>query len=187
MKSPCTSRPPSPSRRIRHADAQHRVAAALAQARELDVLLARHGDEHPAGRLAEQGGRGVDAVALQQVVEPDPGADAEAQHALGERRGEAAVGEVVRGVEQSLVRGGGEQPGERLLALEVDGRRASAEVVVHDAGPGRAVELERGRAEQVEVVARVLPAGRDAPATSSIVPSTATTGVGWIGTSPVWL
>ena len=51
---------------------------------------------------------------------------------------------------------------ERLLALEVDGGRHPAQVAVHDAGPGRAVELEGCGAEQVDVVALVLPARRHA-------------------------
>ena len=113
-------------------------------------------------------------------------ADAVAQRGLDQRLREAAVGQVV---------GAGQQPdrldeqlGQRLLGGQVDPRRPPAEVAVHDVRPLRAGQLVAGLAEQEDLVA----VGRRSPigvrrVTSSITPSTPTTGVGRIAVSPVWL
>ena len=63
-----------------------------------------------------------------------------------------------------------------------------AEVVRGDLRPDRAVELVAGVAEKNQRLAGFgAETGRDAAATSSMTPSTPTTGVGMIAVVPVWL
>ena len=70
---------------------------------------------------------------------------------------------------------------------EVDRRRQPTEMIVHDVGPDRAGQLVAGLAQQQDLVALAAkPIGIRA-VTSSITPSTPTTGVGRIAVSPVWL
>ena len=147
---------------VGHADPCDGVVAALAEPQELHVLLARDRDDHARSRLAEERREWVDPVALEQFVEPDACTDPEAQGGVDERGGEAAVREIVGGVQQALAGGGGEQRAELLLACEVRLRWRAAQVTVDDPGPCRAVELEVGAPEQVQVVAGVLPPRGDA-------------------------
>ena len=73
-----------------------------------------------------------------------------AQARLHQRLREAAVGEVVgRGEHAGR---GDQQLAERPLGSEVDPRRQSAEVAVHDVGPLRAGQLLAGLAEQQDPV-----------------------------------
>ena len=78
--------------------------------------------------------------------------------------------------------------GEARLGGEVDPRGPPAEVVVHDAGPRRAVELVAGLAEQPHRVAlraeAVADRARDVVEDARARP---TTGVGRIAALPVWL
>ena len=69
---------------------------------------------------------------------------------LGQRDREAAVGQVVRGVDEAVAAGVDEDLAEQLLGAEVDARRQAAEVAVHDVRPLAAGEL----------VARACRAGR---------------------------
>ena len=110
-----------------------------------------------------------------------------AQAALDERHGEAAVGQVVGGREQPTSSGLLQQRGERLLGGEVDDRRTAAEVVVDDVGPGGAAQLLARLAEQEHVLAVAGNPCVTRARTSSMTPSTPTTGVGRIAMSPVWL
>ncbi|ABR10497.1 hypothetical protein MPMin1_gp67 [Microbacterium phage Min1] len=59
--------------------------------------------------------------------------------------------------DQPLVACGGDETGQAFLGGEVDGRRAAAEVVVHGVGPGGAGKLRGRHAEQIDVLALVLP------------------------------
>ena len=140
------------------ADPQVREAAGRAHVGEAHLLRARHRHDRPPGGLAEQRDERV-----QLVGQPDPGADAVAQARLDQRLGEAAVGEVVRGVDQAVARGVDQDVGELLLGGQVDPRRQAAEVAVHDVGPLRAGELLAGRAEQVDLLALRDEAGRRTP------------------------
>ena len=101
---------------------------------------------------------------------------------------QAALGKIVRGRHQPVARRSGEHLGEQLLAFQVDLRRQPTEMVRGDLRPDRAVELVAGVAEQDQRLARfgARPVGMRR-LTSSITPSTPTTGVGRIGVVPVWL
>ena len=132
---------------IRHTDAQHGIVAPRAEAEKLHVVFARHAHDHATSRLREQGDGCVHAVTLANVAKPHSGPNPEPKHRLGKRLSEAAIAEVVRAVDQRLLRRGMQQSGQRSLATEVDEGWAPTEVVVHDVGPGRTVKLEPRAAE----------------------------------------
>ena len=108
------------------------------------------------------------------------------EHRLAEDLGEAAVGQVVGGVERAVAAGLDEHAGQPLLGAEVDGGR-----------PPRWPCTTWAHSEPSSS-SRVVPSrNTDDPSvrspdgvrveTSSMTPSTPMTGVGWIATSPVWL
>ena len=145
-------------RGVGHADPQHRVPASVAQPPELHVVLARHGHDDATGGLREEGGCGIHPVSLHELAQPDARADAEAHDGLGECLGESAGGQVVRARDERLQGCRMQQFREPLLVREVDRGRTATEVPVDRAGPGGAAELGRRDAEQVDVLARILPA-----------------------------
>ena len=96
--------------------------------------------------------------------EPHARTDTEAQHGLGERLAESAVGEVVGRRDEGLLGAGRDECGELLLCVEVAPRAAcpprwSWMTPAHADPSSSSCVL----AEQVDVVALVLPAGRDPP------------------------
>ena len=111
------------------------------------------------------------------------------ERSLDDRLDQPALGQVVGGRDQAVARRGGEYVGQQPLPLEVDLRRQAAEVVGGDLGPDRAVELVTGVAEQDQGLAGLVAESRSGMRrlTSSITPSTPTTGVGRIAVVPVWL
>ena len=140
------------------ADASMGEAVSSAQVSEPGLLGARHGDDRPAGRLTEQQREGVHAVALTDLVQPDPGPDPVAQRRLRQRDGQATLGKVVCGIDETITGGVDQDLGEPALAFEVDARWQTAEVVVGDLGPGRATELVGRGAQQVDGLTGRLPA-----------------------------
>ena len=89
----------------------------------------------PGRRLGEQRDEQVHAVALAQLVQPDPGTDAVAQAALDQGDGQAAVGQVVRGVDHAVAGGLDQDLAEHALGVQVHRWRQAAEVPVHDVRP----------------------------------------------------
>lgn len=80
-----------------------------------------------------------------------------------------------------------EEGGERLLGGEVDDGRLPAEVPVQRVRPLATVELVAGLAEEQDDLPFARKPEATDVATSSMTPSTPTTGVGWTAVSPVWL
>ena len=114
---------------------------ARAEGAELLDVVGRDGDDRASGGLGEQADERVRCVG-----EHHRRTDAADQAGFAERLGQATVGEVVSaGRDADQV---GEQPGQVALGDQVDLRRATTEVAVHDVRPLAARQLLAGAAEQ---------------------------------------
>ena len=118
-----------------------------------------HGDDGAGDGLGEEGDEGVAVCHVRhRDRDPDPVAEAGLRQGLGQ----SAVGQVVGAGDDRVARRVGQQLGQRALGSEVDLRRQTAEVAVHDVRPLRAGELVAGLAEQEDLLALGDEAGRDA-------------------------
>src|SRR5690606_19434578 len=110
------------------AELEERHAAGDAGVDEALLLAARHGADGAGDGLGEERVELGDSVALEKAGDRDARADAVAQAGLEEGLDEAALGEVVRGVDELVARGVDEDVGERLLRGEVEPRGHATEV-----------------------------------------------------------
>src|SRR5690606_29283274 len=145
----------------RGAEAEHRDTGLLGEVRQLALVLGVDGDDDAAGRLRKQRDERVHLVAAGHALERHRRTDAEPQRCLEQRLHEATLREVVRRGGQTGLPGLHQGRGQGLLRAQVDLRRQTAEVLVHDVGPRRAVELVPCGAEQEERQALGPPAGRE--------------------------
>ena len=119
------------------------------------------------------------AAGAEREVDAEP--DLAAERHLAQRDREPAVAHVVHAGDLALAHELGDELVQRACRVEIGDRRHAAVETVHDRGPLRTAELGPRRAEHDDRRRpRAARARGGASSSSSMRPSTPTTGVGWM-------
>jgi hypothetical protein len=148
------------------ADARPRQTAGGAHAGEASFFRARYGDQYATRGLGEQRHERIGTLGKDDAATGFTG-----QSSFDDGLRETTLGQIVCRRDQSVTRGREQNVGEQLLASEIDLGRNAAEVIVLDLRPDGSVELVVGVAQQNQ----------------RLTGFEAETGVGRIGSAPVWL